>query len=91
MDKDVFIGNITTIVKTILLATGVPALVSFANTNEFTLLLSAIIGLAWAYFDAKYSNTYFNNKTEPCIEDIDPANEYEEMLNAQYTDDDEGA
>jgi len=84
MDRDELLGNVTTIGKFILLATGTPSLVSFANSNEYVILLSAIFGVIWAFYDSKYFNTFFKRNSEP-------VDEYTEGLNQEYTTgDDDG-
>ena len=85
MNRDEIIGNVTTIGKFILITFGTPAMVSFANSNDFVMIISALCGLIWAFYDSKYFNTFFQKKTK-VIEDYDPSSEYEEMLSAQYGD-----
>ena len=85
MNRDEIIGNVTTIGKFLLITFGTPSMVSYANSNEFIILISAIFGLIWAFLDSKYFNTFFNKNKHTCsCNDIDPAGEYEEMLNEQY-------
>lgn len=85
MDRDEIIGNVTTIGKFILITFGTPAMVSFADSNEFVLLLSAIFGLIWAFYDSKYFNTFFKrNRPEQTAEES-------LVLNDEYTSgDDDG-
>jgi len=91
IDKAEFIGNLTTIGKIIGLTIGTPAIVSFVNSNDFVLLVSAVVGIAWAIYDAKFQNTFFNNDEEaPGITDeLDPMEEYEDGLNQEYSTGDE--
>ena len=44
MDRAELIGNVTTIGKFILLGTGVPSLVSFANSNDFVIFMAFLKG-----------------------------------------------
>jgi len=83
MDRDAFVGNITTIGKFILLATGTPSLVSFASSNDYIILISAIFGVVWAFYDSKYFNTFFKRNAVPV------ADEYSDGLNPEYTTGDE--
>ena len=91
MDKAEFIGNLTTIGKFVGLMIGTPAVVSYVNSNDFVLLVSAIVGITWAIYDAKFQNTFFNNDEEaPGITgELDPMEEYEEGLNPEYSTGDE--
>ena len=90
IDKAEFIGNLTTIGKFIGLLIGTPAVVSYVNSNDFVLLISAIVGIIWAIYDAKFQNTFFKNKPDDVlIEDVDPAGEYEAGLNQDYSFGDE--
>jgi hypothetical protein len=83
MNRDEIIGNVTTIGKFLLITFGTPSMVSFADSNEYVLLVSAIIGLIWAFYDAKYSNTFFSKKEATCDEEL--------ILNEEYiTGDDDG-
>lgn len=87
MNRDEIIGNVTTIGKFILITFGTPSMVSFANSNEYVILIAAIFGLIWAFLDSKYFNTFFNNKENKPIEEG-----YDESLNPEYEtigDDDE--
>lgn len=87
MSRDEIIGNVTTIGKFILLTFGTPAMVSFANSNDFVIIISAIFGLIWAFYDSKYFNTFFN-KSNNCS----PNHDYEDGLNQEYTTgDDDGS
>ena len=85
-DKDVIIGNVTTIGKIIAMAIagwfiglcvayGVQLPVDQQTLSEviFTVFL-----LIWAYFDAKYSNSFFD-KSEP----VTPIGR-EQVLNDEY-------
>ena len=79
MGRDEIIGNVTTIGKFILITFGTPAMVSFADSSDFVLIISAIFGLIWAFYDSKYFNTFFNkNKIieEPIEEEL--------VLNEEY-------
>lgn len=73
MSRDELIGNITTVGKFVLLATGVPSLVSFANSNDFVIFMGAIFGIVWAFYDSKYFNTFFKRNqidtSEPVLND----------------------
>lgn len=98
-DKDVIIGNVTTIGKIIAMAIagwfiglcvayGIKLPVDQQTLSEvvFTVFL-----LIWAYFDAKYHNTLFG-KSEPVV----PADVVgrEQVLNDEYetpTGEDDGA
>lgn len=87
MNRNEIIGNVTTIGKFILITFGTPSMVSYANSNDFTILVAAIFGLTWAFLDSKYFNTFFNDDDEVVIEDIDPSLEYEEMLSDEGDED----
>ena len=76
MNREEIIGNITTIGKFILITFGTPAMVAYANSNEFIILISAICGLTWAFLDSRYFNTFFKHKTIP---------QTPEILNDEYT------
>ncbi len=93
MENTNFIGNISTIVKYVsMLIAGwfIGLLVAHGfnlpiGAEELSQLISAIIFLALAHIDATNPNTIFNKTTETtskksndeCIEDINPASEYE--------------
>lgn len=79
MERDEIIGNVTTIGKFILITFGTPAMVSFADSNDFVLIISAIFGLIWAFYDSKYFNTFFNKK-----DDVEKPIEEELVLNEEY-------
>lgn len=71
MERDAIIGNVTTIGKVILCAFGTPAMVSFASSNDFIILISAVFGLIWAFYDSKFFNTFFNKNNEcDCEEEL---------------------
>lgn len=85
MDKDVIIGNVTTIGKVIAMAIagwfiglcvayGISLPVDQQTLSEviFTVFL-----LVWAYFDAKYSNSFFGN-AKPEVDAAEP------VLNDEY-------
>ena len=85
MDKDVIIGNVTTIGKIIAMAIagwfiglcvayGIKLPVDQQTLSEviFTVFL-----LVWAYFDAKYSNSFFGN-AKPEVDAAEP------VLNDEY-------
>ena len=78
MGRDELIGNITTIGKFILLATGVPSLVSFANSNDFVIFMGAVFGVVWAFYDSKYFNTFFKRNN------VEPINGEQPVLNDEY-------
>ena len=78
MEREEIIGNVTTIGKFILLTFGTPSLVSFANSSDFAILIGAIFGLIWAFYDSKYFNTFFNRNKEVVSSD-------EGILNDEYT------
>ena len=79
MGRDEIIGNVTTIGKFILITFGTPAMVSFAYSSDFVLIISAIFGLIWAFYDSKYFNTFFNrNKV------VEAPIEEELVLNEEY-------
>ena len=84
MSRDEIIGNVTTIGKFILLATGTPSLVSFANSSDFAVIIAALFGLIWAFYDSKYFNTFFNKSKNTEDEEL-LVDEYEEGLNQEYT------
>ena len=79
MERDEIIGNVTTIGKFILITFGTPAMVSFANSTDFVLIISALFGLIWAFYDSKYFNTFFKKNT-----DVEPPIEEELILNEDY-------
>ena len=85
MDKDVIIGNVTTIGKVIAMAIagwfiglcvayGISLPVDQQTLSEviFTVFL-----LVWAYFDAKYSNSFFGT-AKPEVDAAEP------VLNDEY-------
>jgi hypothetical protein len=78
MEREEIIGNVTTIGKFILLTFGTPSLVSFANSSDFAILIGAIFGLIWAFYDSKYFNTFFNRNKKVVSSD-------EGILNDEYT------
>ena len=80
MDKDI-IGNLTTIIK-ILIMTVAPAIAVYLGTSQETVIafLTAILTFALAVIDARYPNTlrlFDNQKDIPCDDD--------EILNPEYT------
>ena len=86
MNRDEIIGNVTTIGKFLLITFGTPSMVSYANSNEFVILVAAVFGLVWAFLDSKYFNTFFNRD-----KGTTPVEEYSEGLNQEYTTgDDDG-
>lgn len=84
MDRDEIIGNVTTIGKILLCTFGTPSMVAFVNSNDYILLVSAVFGLIWAFYDSKYFNTFFNRN-----KNVSPVAEYDEGLNQEYTAGDE--
>ena len=77
MDRTELIGNITTIIK-ILIMTVAPAIAVYIGTDEQTVItfLTAVLTFILAIYDAKYPNNLgiFNNET------ID----HNEALNDEY-------
>lgn len=86
-DKDVIIGNVTTVGKIIAMAIagwfiglcvayGIKLPVDQQNLSEviFTVFL-----LIWAYFDAKYSNSFFGKSESVACVDCE-----EQVLNDEY-------
>ena len=67
MDKETFIGNLTTILK-ILIMTIAPPIAVYLGLDQQTVLafLTACMTFIIAITDAKYFNTFFNNN-EPTI------------------------
>jgi len=82
MNRDEIVGNVTTIGKFILLTFGTPAMVSFANSSDFAIVIGALFGLIWAFYDSKYFNTFFNRNKETVSTD-------DGVLNDEYTTGDE--
>ena len=78
MNRDEIVGNVTTIGKFILLTFGTPAMVSFANSSDFAIVIGALFGLIWAFYDSKYFNTFFNRNKKVVSSD-------EGILNDEYT------
>ena len=80
MSKQDIIGNLTTIIK-ILIMTGAPAIAVYIGTDEQTVIafLTAVLTFALAVIDARYPNTLavFDNK--PNLSDD------EDVLNLEYT------
>jgi hypothetical protein len=81
MSKQEIIGNLTTIIK-ILIMTVVPAIAVYIGTDEqsVTAFLTAVLTFGLAIYDARYPNTMkvFDNQPEPeTVED--------EVLNLEYT------
>lgn len=70
MMNEEIIGNLTTILK-ILIITFVPAaFLEQVDAGMLASVLTAIISFIFSILDAKYSNTYFNKKDEFSDEDI---------------------
>ena len=80
MSKSDTIGNLTTIIK-ILIMTVAPAIAVYIGTSEQTVIafLTAVLTFALAVIDARYPNTLavFDNK--PNLSDD------EDVLNLEYT------
>ena len=78
MDKGGYIGNLTTIIK-ILIMTLAPSIAVYIGTDEQTVIafLTACLTFILAVFDAKYPNTIFNKPTETIEESIVLNDEYE--------------
>ena len=81
MSKQEIIGNLTTIIK-ILIMTVAPAIAVYIGTDEQSVVafLTAILTFGLAIYDARYPNTMkvFDNQPEPeTVED--------EVLNLEYT------
>ena len=80
MSKQDIIGNLTTIIK-ILIMTVAPAIAVYIGTDEQTVIafLTAVLTFALAVIDARYPNTLavFDNK--PNLSDD------EDVLNLEYT------
>ena len=76
MEREAIIGNVTTIGKFILCTFGTSTMASFANSGEFSVIIGAIFGLIWAFYDSKYFNTFFKRNTTPVTEP--------EVLNDEY-------
>ena len=70
MDKETFIGNLTTILK-ILIMTIAPTIAVYIGIDQTTVLtfLTAVVSFIIAIADAKYPNTILDKttKTEPTI------------------------
>ena len=82
-------GNISTIVKMILL-TVLPYIVADVQTqNQLTSIILAIVGFIIAYIDAKYPNTLsFLDNTEPLEEEQAQVGEIRQpiILNEEYVE-----
>ena len=83
MSKQEIIGNLTTIIK-ILIMTVAPAIAVYIGTDEQSVVafLTAILTFALAVIDARYPNTmkvFDNQKDIPCDDEDD------EILNPEYT------
>lgn len=78
MDRDIIIGNLTTIVK-ILICIFAPSIAVYLGTdlNTALALLTAIAGLLFGFIDTKFKSTYFNNKRTTTNDDG--------VLNDEYT------
>ena len=78
MDKEIIIGNLTTIVK-ILICIFAPTIAVYLGTDSNTAiaLLTAIAGCLFGLIDTKFKSTYSNNSS-PTISD-------NEELNPEYT------
>ena len=82
MERDAIIGNVTTIGKFIFCTFGTSAMASFANSSDFSIIIGAIFGLIWAFYDSKFFKSFFKrNKT--------PVTESDEILNDEYVTGDE--
>lgn len=57
-------GNLTTIIKFTVMTIAPYIGMSETVSNQWIAILTAIIGLILAYFDAKYPNTIINNNTD---------------------------
>lgn len=85
MNREEFIGNVTTVGKILICTFGTPSMVSFVSSNEYVILVSALFGIIWAFYDSKYFNTFFKGKAKTTeIMDHDGAAEYED-LNMDYS------
>lgn len=65
--NDEIIGNLTTVIKTIIL-TVLPYMVADVNMqNQLLSIIMALVGLLIAYLDAKYPNTFgfLDNNRQP--------------------------
>lgn len=60
MNKEETIGNLTTIIK-VLIITFAPLTLTYINIDQLTILIIAILGLIFSLIDAKYKNTIINN------------------------------
>lgn len=81
MTRQDTIGNLTTIIK-ILIMTVAPAIAVYLGTSQETVtaFLTAVLTFALAVIDARYPNTlgiFDNQKDIPCDD--------EEVLNLEYT------
>lgn len=61
MNKEETIGNLTTIIK-VLIITFAPLTLTYINIDQLTILIIAILGLIFSLIDAKYKNTIINKK-----------------------------
>ena len=77
MGREEIIGNVTTIGKFVLCTFGTSAMASFANSSDFSIIIGAIFGLIWAFYDSKYFNTFFKKNNPLCEEDLVLNDEYE--------------
>ena len=80
------IGNISTIVKMILL-TVLPYIIADTQTQDQVIsIILAIVGLIIAYIDAKYPNTLAFLDNAPTLEEPEPVGEIRQpiILNEEY-------
>ena len=79
-------GNISTIVKMILL-TVLPYIIADSQTQDQVIsIILAIVGLIIAYVDAKYPNTLAFLDNAPTLEEPEPVGEIRQpiILNEEY-------
>ena len=56
--NDELIGNLTTIIKCILIAILPATVLQSGDTNQLTTVITFVLSCAFAYLDSKYPNTF---------------------------------
>lgn len=63
------LGNITTIIKFIVMTIAPYLALTYDMQNQLIAIIVAIIGFGLAYFDAKHPNTIIDTNTKNCDND----------------------
>ncbi len=84
--NDELIGNLTTIIKFVVMTIAPYLSLSEALQNQLIAVIVAVIGFGLAYYDAKYENTLIGNSTSTVSDNIT-----DEIQETTYSDDDDTA